>query len=110
MINNLIQYQCRFTPFHPWSHQMPNGSWKKTTDLIVTSVREQMMRLKTYYQHMGSCWDCKKKLAFYDFDLNHKPGGWKIAHHVNPAKLQAAQLQARTVPVCIACHDRRSAA
>ncbi len=89
---------------------MPPGSWKKTTDLIVTNVREQMARLKAYYRHMGSCWDCKKKLVFYDYDLSHKPGGWKIALHVNPAMLQAPQLQARTVPVCIDCHQRRAAA
>lgn len=89
---------------------MPNGSWKKATDVIVISVRQQMMRLKTYYRHMGSCCDCKKKLAFYDFDLPHKPGGWKIAMHVNPAKLQLPQTQARTVPVCMDCHLRRSAA
>lgn len=89
---------------------MRNSSWKMTTDLIVTSVREQMARLKTYYRQMGNCWDCKKKLAYYDYDLAHKPGGWKIALHVNPAKLHEAELQARMVPVCMDCNERRSAA
>ena len=89
---------------------MPNGSWKKTTDLIVTSARQQMMRLKTYYRCMGNCWDCKKKLAFYDYDAADRVTGWRIAQHVGNARLQDAKGEARAVPVCLECHQRRAVA
>ena len=89
---------------------MTTVTWKKTTDLIATSVREQMLRLKAYYRCMGSCWDCKRRLAFYDYDDGGKPTGWRVARqapHPPPAELAG---EARIVPVCLDCHQRRMAA
>ena len=85
-------------------------SWKKTTDLIVTSIREEMVRLKTYYRHMGSCWDCKKKLAFYDYDRAERATAWRIAQHVLKDALREAKVESRAVPVCMECHQRRAIA
>jgi hypothetical protein len=88
---------------------MTTVTWKKTTDLIVTSVREQMLRLKTYYRCMGSCSDCKQKLAFNDYDDAGRITGWRIVRSAAETR-HAALSDVRTAPVCIACHERRRAA
>lgn len=91
---------------------MATVTWKKTTDLIVSSVREQMLRLKTYYRCMGSCQDCKKRLAFNDYDDSGRNTGWRIARAAHEAGLprRGGISEARTVPVCMECHQRREAA
>lgn len=89
---------------------MTTVTWKKTTDLIVTSVREQMLRLKAYYRCMGSCWDCKKQLAFHDYDDSAKATGWRVARQALHAPLGGLVGEARSLPVCLDCHQRRLAA
>ncbi len=89
---------------------MTTVTWKKTTDLIVTSVREQMLRLKTYYRCMGSCQDCKRRLAFNDYEDAGRNTGWRIARATTEAGTRSGIAEARTVPVCMDCHQRRLAA
>jgi hypothetical protein len=89
---------------------MSTVAWKKTTDLIVNNVREQMLRLKTYYRCMGGCWDCKRRLSFYDYDDASRVTGWRIARLDPDAPRRASVSEARTVPVCLECHQRRLAA
>ncbi len=74
----------------------PIGRFKRLTDAVRLSAREEMRRLQAFYRGVGRCDRCGDRLVYDRLNMEAGPGAWEIVADRETKKERA---------VCKRCSD-----